>query len=248
MRYRLQQVLAYRQLQAAVRAGATHTLVNACIWLGLTFLIFQNAGPDPMLLAYLGLGVGELFVGIWKKAWPTLEAVLVDGLVSAAFALFILGRQFLAWQGIIAFPVNGLSIFLGVWVLYSAMNSFRAYKSLRDAFPDRPTSDVIAWFDELIDDINRSDPAADDLALDLPTKPRWKAKLLGSTAFFAARSGEVVVLGPWDFGITPVNRDGSDSHRVQLHILDRLFKPFDIDEASWSNYRKWMATHQQSQT
>jgi hypothetical protein len=239
MRARLQQVLAYRQLQAAVRAGATHTIVNAVIWMALTFMIFQGVGPQPYLIAYFGLAVGELLVGFWKKLWPTLEAILVDGLVAAAFGLTILGRQAFAWQA--GLMINPVSIFLGVWVLYSAFNSFRAYGRLREAFPSRPAADVIAWFDDLIYEIRHSDPTSDPLALDLPTRPHWKAKLLGTTAFFVSMNGgEVLVVGPWDFGLVPEDDGAGNRPRVELHIMHRAFKPFIIDDASWANYRRWL--------
>jgi hypothetical protein len=248
MRFRLQQVLAYRHLQAAVRSGASHTLVNAAIWIALTFMLFQAMGLNPVLLAYLGLGVAELLVGLWKKMWPTLEAVLADGLVLAGFGLFILLRQLLAWQGIIFFPVSPISLLLGCWWLVSAFNSFRAYGALRRAFPERPSAEVIAWFDELIYEIRHADPATDDLALDLPTKPHWKAKLLGTTAFFVAKgSNDVLIAGPWDFELAP-DEHPDRPHRVRLHILDRSFKPFEIDEASRANYQKWMAQHQSHQS
>ena len=60
MRFRLQQVLAYRHLQASVRSGANHTLFNAAIWIGLTAMLFQALGFNPILIAYLGLGLAEL--------------------------------------------------------------------------------------------------------------------------------------------------------------------------------------------
>lgn len=240
MRFRLQQVLAYRHLQAAVRAGATHTLINAVIWLGLTVMLFQG---DPILLAYLGLGLAELAVGLWKKVWPTLEAVLADGLVVAGFGLCILGRQLLVWQAGVA--VQPISLFLGCWLLYSSWGSFRAYGALRRAFPERPAPEVIRWFDDLIYEIRHADPSTDDQALDLPSKPPWKAKLLGTTAFFVAKKGsEVVIAGPFDFGLVPQDHHDGESHvRVRLHLYDRASKPFDLDDASWANYRKWMASY-----
>ena len=102
---------------------------------------------------------------------------------------------------------------------------------------------MIAWFDDLIYEIRHADPTTDDLAVDLPTKPHWKAKLLGTTAFFVAKSGnEVQVAGPYDFRLAPDERSESSGHlRVRLQILDRSYKPFEIDEASWSNYQKWLA-------
>ena len=243
MRFRLQQVLAYRQLQASVRSGASHTLMGGLVWLGLAALLFNN--NFGFVAAYIALGCAELAIGVWKRLWPSLEAVLADGLVLVGFGLFVLGRQLLAWQGIIFFPVNPISIFLGIWFLFSSRNSFKAYSTLRRAFPDRPSAEIVAWFDDLIYEIRHSDPGTDDQALDLPSKPPWKAKLLGTTAFFVSKKGnEVVIAGPFDFGLAPEDHHEGESHvRVRLHLYDRATKPFDLDDASWANYRKWMASH-----
>ena len=246
MRFRLQQVLAYRHLQASIRAGATQTLVGGVIWIAIAVLLFNN--NLGIVGVYLALGAAELAIGVWKKLWPTLEAVLADGLILAAFGVFVLGRQFLAWQGIVLFPVNPISIFLGIYWIFSSVRTFKAYGALRQAFPERPSADVVAWFDDLIYEIRHADPATDELALDLPTKPHWKAKLLGTTAFFVAKRGnEVLVVGPYDFGLTPDDRSEGHSHvRVHLLMHDRVSKSFEIDDASWANYRKWMASHQQA--
>lgn len=242
MRARLQSVAAYRELCRAIRSGATHTLVNAAIWLGLTALLYQGIGPDPILLGYLALGVAELAVGVWKKARPTVEAVLADGLVLLGFGGFVLGRQVLAWQGVINWPVSPVSIFLGLWWLSDAFRAFRTYGDLRRAFPDRPAPEHIAWFDELVREIQTADPQADPLALDLPTRPHWKAKLLGGIAFFVADDGTVWLVGPEDFAIKREKTDhGTGYRRAMLSIGGERFPEFDIDDASWANYQNWMA-------
>jgi len=242
MRMRLEEVLAYRRLQQTVRSGANRTIINAGILLFLDYLIFQLKGRiDLVIIIYLMLALAELAVGLWKKFFPTLEAVLVDGFVLGAFGVFILGRQFLAWQGLILFPVSPISVAFGIIWLLGAKNMFKNYRGLCRAFPERPTAEVQAWFDDLIYEIRHADPAADDLALDLPTRPHWRAKLLGTTAFFVSKA-EVLVAGPLDFGLTPDPRNAETGRlRVHLHIHDRVYKPFELDEASWANYRKWVA-------
>jgi hypothetical protein len=240
MRFRLQQVAAYRQLCASVRAGASHTLINAVIWLALTWMLYNIVGLDLVVLVYLGIGVAELLVGLWKKAHPVPEAVLADGLVLFAFGLATLGRQFLVWQG--GGKPWPLSIFLGAWWLYDGFKTVRVYLDLCRAFPVRPTRDQIAWFDELVYEIRTADPEIDDLALDLHTRPRWKVKLLGPIAFFVGLRGDaVLLLAPGDFEITRERTEhGTGLRKARLRIAGQGAVDFEIDDASWANYQKWI--------
>jgi hypothetical protein len=245
LRARLQQMAAYREICQAVRSGAGHTLFNAVLWLALTFYIYNAMGPHPWLLVYAALGLAELFVGLWKKFAPSVEAVLADGLVLLGFGGFILIRSFLAWQGIINWPFSPISVLLGVWWLSDAYNSFKGYGALRRAFPERPTRDQISWFNDLIAEIRAADPRVDELAVDIPSTPHWKGKLLGSTAFFVPMRGEsVLVAGPGEFDILRENEDhGTGSRRAVFRLHGQPFAEFAIDDASWTNYQKWLAAH-----
>ena len=101
----------------------------------------------------------------------------------------------------------------------------------------------MAWVDDLAAEIRSADPQTDALALDLPTTPHLRAKLLGSTAFFVAAHGDAVwVAGPDEFRIEREGRDhGTGRRRARLWIADRFYPEFRIADASWENYRKWMA-------
>ena len=66
-----------------------------------------------------------------------------------------------------------------------AIGRFRTTGDLPAAVRGAARAEHIAWFDDLVREFEPSDPQTDELALDLPTGPHWKAKLLGSTAFFA---------------------------------------------------------------
>lgn len=244
LRLRLQRMAAYRQVRAAVRAGATHTLVNAALMFFLAFLVYKVLGPHPILFLHLGFGLAELAVGLWKKARPSAECVLMDGFVAGGFALSSLGRQALAWQGIIPGGVHPLGLFIGVWLLFDAVRAFRTYGELRRAFPERPTADQLAWFDDLVHEVRTADPEADPTALDLPTNPPWKGKLLGDTAFLAAARGdEVLVAGPdgIDLDVGPEGRDGR--RRAALRVYGHEFPEFVIDGASAANYERWRAEY-----
>jgi hypothetical protein len=248
MRARLQNVAAYRELCQSIRGGATHTLVNAFIWLGLTAMLYQAIGPDPILLGNLVLGVAELAVGAWKKVRPTLEAVLVDGLILLGFGGYILLRQFLAWQGVINWPFSPISIMFALWWLSDAVRTFQTYGALRRAFPERPAPEHVAWFDDLVREIQAADSHTDPLALDLPTRPHWKAKLLGSIAFFVSDAGAVWLIGPDDFSLKREKTDhGTGYRKALLSIGSERFPEFEIDDASWANYQKWMVSHRPPQ-
>jgi hypothetical protein len=242
MRLRLQRMVAYRHVCASVRAGATHTLVNAAIMLGLTYAIYTATGPDPILIPYLCIGLAELAVGVWKKWRPSIEAVVVDGLVLGCFGLSILGREFLAWQGIINWRVSPISVLLGIWWTMDAVKTIRAYGDLRRAFPERPSAELTAWFDDLIHEIRAADPQTDDLALDLPTSPKMRAKLFGSTAFFVPVRGDAVIIaGPDEFDIRREKTDHGTGYRMaRLRLHGERYPEFEIDDASWENYQKWL--------
>ena len=243
MRFRLQQVLAYRELCRQSRSSGRGNVFFAGLMLTLAYYTFRPNAPIISIL-YAGLAFAELAVGLFKWMFPSAEGVLFDAILQLLFALFNLG-----WQALVFFlgaqNPNTLFVILGVLMLTGAIRRFKNYLDLRKAFADRPTSDQIRWFDDLIYEIRHADPSTDDQALDLPGKPPWKAKLLGTTAFFVAKKGsEVVIAGPFDFGLVPEDHHDGESHvRVRLHLYDRATKPFDLDDASWANYLKWMASH-----
>ncbi|MBX9627372.1 MAG: hypothetical protein K2X82_26450 [Gemmataceae bacterium] len=239
MRLRLQQVASYRQVCTLVRAGAGHTLINAALIGGLTYFQYTRFGPHPFLLVNAAFALGELLVGLWKKARPTIDAVLVDGLVVGGFGLWVLGRQLLVWQaGGRVFP---FSVVFGVWMLFDAVRTLRAYGDLRRLFPVRPSRAQLAWFDDLAAETRAADPREDDRALDLPTQPHWKGQLLGSTAFLvAARGEEVWVAGPGSLEIDRHPEDAGTGRRpAALRVNGVEYPEFPLDDASWDNYRTW---------
>ncbi len=249
MRFRLQQVLAYRELCRHIRSSGRSNVLFAILFFAFAYYAFRpNAAGFAaiVVLVYGGLALAEIGVGLFKWLFPSAEGILFDALLLLLFAGLNIGVQGVAFA--LGVKPDTIGLVLGVILLLSAFRRFKNYMDLRKAFAERPTAEQIRWFDDLIYEIRHADPATDDQALDLPTRPHWKAKLLGTTAFFAATSGnDVLVAGPWDFGLAPDERSEGHSHvRVHLHIHDRAYKPFDIDDASWANYRKWMASHQQS--
>ena len=245
MRARLQNVAAYRELRRGVQRSGRENVGFALLMLGLAYYTFQpNAGGVATLvfMLYVGLALGEFAVGLFKLLFPTAEGVLLDALLLLLFAGWNLG-----WQGL-ALLAGGQSstvfIFLGLYMLFGAFGRFKNYAELRKLFAERPSAEHIAWFDDLVREIQASDPHADELALDLPTRPRWKAKLLGGTAFFVATSGNTVwIAGADEFSLRREKSDrGAGRRKALLNIHGEGYPEFDLEDVSWANYTKWMAT------
>ncbi|MBP3958177.1 hypothetical protein J8F10_23255 [Gemmata sp. G18] len=241
MRLRLQTVAAYRELRRSVQRSGRENVVFALIMFGLAYFSHTAGAFWLAILLYSLLAAGELLVGLIKWAAPSAEGVLLDAIVLLLFAGWNLG-----WEGLIAVGggrPNPAFIFFGLYMLFGAFNRFKAYTNLRRLFAERPAPEHIAWFDELVHDILTSDPHADPLALDLPTTPHWRVKLLGSTAFFVANNGSAVwVAGPDDFTLVREKSDrGGGRRKALLRIYGEAYPEFTLDDASWSNYARWMA-------
>jgi hypothetical protein len=245
MRLRLQTVAAYRQLCRSVQRSGRENVFFALVMLGLAYYTFQpNAAgiAAVVFLLYAGLALAEFAAGLFKVLAPRAEGVLLDSFILLLFAGWNLGWQGLAlWAGL---APNGVILVLGLYMLFGSFGRFRSYLTLRRLFAERPDPEHLAWFDELVHEIRTADPHTDDLVLDLPSRPRLKAKLLGATAFFVTTDGNaVLVAGPDDFTLRRdrVERAGG-RRRARFSIHGAAYPEFDLDDASWSNYTKWLAT------
>lgn len=242
MRFELQRVAAYRELCAGVRRGGRHNAFFACLMLALAAAV---AGRGDITVYIFGLlALAELLIGLYKWLAPSAEGVLLDGVVLLAFGAWNLIRNALDMQA--GGQVSKFSLFIGLFLVWGAVGRFRIYGQLRRLFAERPTRDQLAWFDDLVAEIRASDPDTDKTALDLPTRPRWKAKLLGGTAFVVAAKGDgAVVAGPWDIDLIPTAKPGRHGPRVVLRLYDREFPAFEIDTASLENFTSWAAAARQ---
>jgi hypothetical protein len=241
MRMRLQRVAAYRDLCRAVRRSGRENIVFALLMLLLASLAWPQLQAKPLSLWLYCIFIGgELLVGTYKLLFPSAEGVLLDGIVLIIFAAYNLADQFL-----FAPRVNPLIVFLAVYMAFLAVGRFRTYGHLRRLFAERPGSEHMVWFDDLVHEIRHSDPQSDELALDLPTRPHWKVKLLGTTAFFSSlRGNAIVVVGPDDFELLREKTDrGTGVRRAFLRIHDQSYPEFDITDATWQNYQKWRTAH-----
>ncbi|MFM8274919.1 MAG: hypothetical protein ACKODX_21665 [Gemmata sp.] len=239
MRWRLQNVAAYRELRRGVQRSGRENILYALIMFGFAYFMHRANEQPALVLLYAALAGGELFVGLVKWVIPSAEGLILDGLVLLAFAALNLGREYLRFQN--GAPPMTTGLFLGGIMLFFAVGRFRAYAGLRKLFAERPSSEHIAWFDDLVRDILTSDPHADPLALDLPTTPHWRAKLIGSTVFFVANNGNSVwVAGPDDFSLQRSRHDpGTGARKALLRIQGEAYPEFLLSDASWANYTRW---------
>jgi hypothetical protein len=245
MRARLQQVAAYRELCRSVARGGRDNVAWALLMLGLAYYSFRpnaNGLVAIVFMLYVGLALAELTVGLFKLLLPCAEGVLLDAFILILFAGWNLGWQGLAMAA--GRPPEPVLVALGLFILFGAFGKFRAYGELRRLFAERPDPQHMAWFDDLVHEIRTSDPSTDPLALDLPTRPHWRAKLLGGTAFFVSTIGNTVwVAGTNDFTLRREKTDHGTGHRrAQLSIHGADYPEFELSDASWENYTKWMST------
>lgn len=242
MRQELQRVAAYRELCATVRRGGRHNAVFAALMLFVALSVIQQAGGVVTGYIFGALALAELLIGLWKWLAPSAEGILLDGVVLLAFGGWNIVRNVLGWQAGGGGQGQTFSLMIGLFLIWGAVGRFRAYGQLRKLFAERPTRDQLAWFDDLAAEIRRSDPDCDPTALDLPSRPAWKAKLLGSTAFLVATKGSsAVVAGPWEIDIVPQGRPGRRGDRVVMVLYGQVTPAFEIDAASLDNFRAWAA-------
>jgi hypothetical protein len=244
MRARLQHVAAYRELRRSVQRSGRENVLFALLMLGLAYYMFQlNGALTIVFLLYVGLALAELGAGLLKALFPSAEGVLLDAFILLLFAGWNIGWQALA-MAVPGGRPNPVILLLGLYMFFGAFGRFKAYGQLRRLFAERPSPEHIAWFDDLVHEIQASDPHTDQLALDLPTRPHWKAKLLGNTAFFVATGGNTVwIAGVDEFVLKREKSEhGTGRRKALLRIHGEAYPEFDLEDVSWANYTKWLAT------
>ncbi len=240
MRMTLARVAAYRKVCDHVRSGASSTMFTGALFLGFAYMNYSMMGRfHPILYGQIILGVGELLVGLWKKFRPSPECVRLDGVLISVYVVSILIRQYILHQA--GFPLQSVSIMFAVWFSYNAFCTFRAYLQLCRLFVERPTSEHLAYVDGLVEEIRASNPETESSALDLPTYPQLKVKLLGEIAFVVdTKTGELSLFGRDDFEIERIESSVRDKPPIGTLILDGQELPeFTLSDANWANYTKW---------
>lgn len=242
VRVLLRNVGAYRLLRQQVRRKANWSLIFGLIMLAVWWMVFGQRGgkfDDPFSLIYLGLAVIEFVSGVVNKLFPSAEGVLIDGLVLFAFGGANVARAALIFQN--RGNVDVFYAVFGAYWLFSGFNVMRSYAGLRRAFAVRPTPEHIRWFEGLMRDVRGADPEADPTALDLPTRPPVRGKLLGDNAFFLhAGSDELIIAGRDEVEIERVPNKSPDREPVgYLVVHGQDFGGFPLDPDNWRNYAAW---------
>jgi hypothetical protein len=239
-RYILRQVAAYRDLCDQVRSGAKGSLFFGGLMLVLWWQLFSDKEKFEVFgLIYLALACLEFGAGLLNRFFPSAEGVLADGVVLTLFGGFNLVRHYLRWQAG-GPPFTILTFFSAYWV-YSGVQGIKGYFTLRKLFTHRPSAAHVRWFDELIHEVRTGNPETDPDALDLPTVPRVKAKLLGDTALVLA-GAEVVVAAREQFELVPAPaRRNDDRPRVLVALNGYEFGECQLSPENAQNYTKWKA-------
>lgn len=243
------QVAAYRQIIKQISQSANSTLIWGGIMLGFWFMIYTRKGVpnwNTMPLygyIHLALAVGELAVGLWKKLLPSPFAFLMDAVILLGFA----GAN--GWRAFNQYQQNGnvdtISIAFCAYMLYLAYREFQAWMTINRLLIYRPTRAQLAQFDSLVRDVRKANPETEPNALDLRTRPGWRALLLGEIAFFVASTGDVVVTHRDEVEID--SDDDDERHdpdkpkRSMLWLVGGQFGPFPLDVRSAANYAAWKA-------
>lgn len=229
----LRNVGAYRTVVGHVRSSALWSFAFGALFIGIWYSLPAKEQFALFGLLYLGLGVLEFTVGLLNLAKPSLEGILFDGIVLVVFGIQSAARHLLIGGG-----VSPWLLLSGYWV-YSGFQRCRNYFQIRRAFPVRPTSANLKWFDDLIRDVRKADPANDPTALDLATTPPLRAKLIGDSAFLiASGTNDLIILAADEFDLDEVQA-GDGPTRASLRLEGVSGKPFPLDADNWRNYHEW---------
>jgi hypothetical protein len=236
---RLVHVLMYRDLCRAVQRSGRENFFFALLIAFFAFLSQKNGGNDLLLIIYGFFILVELLTALYKWFFPSAEGVLCDALILLAFALLNGLVAYVQFQA--GFGPNPILAFLIGLFLLSAWRQWQSYRQLRELFRVRPSRAQLRWFERFLQDIRQGDPHTDPTIVDLPTRPRWKAALLGDLVVAVGRKDRQLVLSHYgDFLLFPVeDNSGEKQGWVQLFLNGEMYPPFPIDPASWENYRRW---------
>lgn len=235
LRYTLRNVVAYKMVCEQVRSASTGSLIFGAIMLALWYWLIPEAQKyKPFSLIYLALGAMEFCTGLYNRVLPAPEGILIDGLLLLAFTASTIAQLVLLQR---FSPFQVLAIF---WAM-QGVRHIRSYFQIRRAIPIRPTRSDLRWFNELIADVRSADPVEDDQALDLPTEPPFRAKLLGDSAFFLTPgNNQLLIFSRDDVEIVRKPKtDSEETPKASLMLDGDRIGTFALDAENWRNYTKW---------
>jgi hypothetical protein len=226
----------YRQVCAGVRRTAFHSLFWGILMVGLWYGAMPPREQYTMIgLVFLGLGVIEFTVGMWNYFFPAPEGMLLEGLVLILFTINSVVRYLLLMK---FSPLVVFAVFMG----FSGIQHIRGYFQIRKLFPVRPSRKTLAWLEELRQDVRYANPEADPMALDLPTQPPFRAKLLGENALFLANgTQDLIILAGHQIIIEPHDAEEGEMPEATLYFGGERVSDFVLDPDNWRNYSEWKA-------
>ena len=239
IRHVLRQVEAHRRIAEQVRKKATGTIIYGFIMLGFWYFLDGQRGRfDLFSLAYLGIGILELSVGLLNRFFPTVTGILLDALVLLAFAVSNGVRAYYGWTrtGVVD-PV--MAVF-GAYMAFQSFNIVRSYIQIRRAMPARPSIAQMRWLGGLVKELRNADPKSDPRALAMPTDPFLTALLLGDNAFLLDEAQQVMIVGRKQLTLDREEpRNPVDPPIGYLMIEGVAFRPFKLGDSNWANYVAW---------
>lgn len=237
----LRNVAAYRHLCQQIRKKANWGLGFGAFMLFIWYELPGREKFGPFGLIYLGLACVEFAAALWNKIRPSAEGVLIDALVLLTFGGANLVRAYLRWQ--VTGRVDPFYVLIGGYLLFAGISHARSYASLARAFAMRPTGAHLRWFAELLREVRQADPENDPDALDLPTRPPIRGKLLGDSAIFLQAGADLpIIAARQDVEIEREPAKESDKPPTCYLLIEGLdFGRFPLDPENWRNYARWKA-------
>ncbi len=176
---RLQHIADYRSNCKSLRQSARGGILVGVVFLLLGLLEFQNRLVD---FSRLGVAVSVLLIGLVNYRRPSAIGVVLDGVM----ILLCGALNLTAGLGWVVAVLDVAAIFHGI-------RRILGYGHAREVFRDAPTAGQIAWFDDLVDEIQFAETAADPDAVEFMSGPRWlMRRVLDLIIWYDAKVAKII--------------------------------------------------------
>ena len=241
---RMQKIADFRTTCKFLRKSGKEAMVFGAIILALGAMMFQERLLDYL---YIGLGIVELLIGLRNRYAPSASGVVLDGVLMLLFGAWNLTLQAIAIeQGAEPF---WFSLAFGAIFVVAGIRRIKKFGRVREAFREPPTVEQIAWFDDLIAEIQSAKEAATPKMVEFTAGVRWKARLIGDTAIFVDKLDmENLIVDRRDIDITDRGKALVRNVRiVRLRIGLRTFAAAEISPAMLAVLESWRSDAEHSE-
>ncbi len=176
---RMQQMADYRTTCKFLKRSGQQGIVFGSLFLLIGVMNFGQRATDYL---YLGLGSIELLIGLHNRYYPSALGIVLDGIL-----LILLGVWNLAWQAMAVaqgVPLSWFSGIFGVLVIVVGVMRFKRYPRIKAAFDNPPTDVQIAWFDDVVKEVQEATPNASGDVVEFRSGLVWKGKRFGDMVIF----------------------------------------------------------------